>query len=255
MDKNTILNYFRNQAISGDWASLYNPENPLSYPFIQRFVKTVKLMQPIQGEVLDMGCGTGIMVKVVLDSGAQYTGFDLSAEMIEACNKRFALEVASGKAQFVLCDSSEFKSEKLFNQAIGMGYIEYFENPDEGIRQAASLIKKNGKLILSFPHKNSIDYWAVNLLSPFRKLITLLTKKYTPKPDRKMWSYQEAEMLFRKNGFKNIQVVFYNVNLFHYPFTRFMPRFSNWFSAKIEHTFFSKFSILATSFIICSEKE
>jgi predicted RNA methylase len=126
MDKSTIVSYFRNQASSGDWASLYDPNNKISYPFIQRFIKTVDLMQPIKGHVLDMGCGTGILVKVVVDAGASYTGFDLAPEMIEACKLKFKEEIENGKANFVLADSSQFKSDKLFDQALGMGYIEYF---------------------------------------------------------------------------------------------------------------------------------
>lgn len=255
MDKSTIVSYFRNQASSGDWASLYDPNKVVSYPFIQRFVKTVELMKPIEGAILDMGCGTGIMVKVVVESGAHYTGFDLAPEMIEACKLKFHNEVSDGKAQFITADSTQFTSSIKFDQAIGMGYIEYFDNPEFGIQQTHSWLKKEGKLILSFPHKNSIDYFAVNMLSPFRKLMTAITGKKTIKPDRKMWSQKEAIDLFKRNGFSKITVVNYNVNLFHYPFSKVAPGFSNRFSALIEHSFLSKFSFLSTSFIIRAEKE
>lgn len=255
MDKSTIVSYFRNQASSGDWASLYDPHNKVSYPFIQRFIKTVDLMQPINGHILDMGCGTGILVKVVVDAGASYTGFDLAPEMIEACKLKFKEEIEKGKANFVQADSSQFKSEKLFDQAVGMGYIEYFDNPDFGMQQAHSWLKREGKLILSFPHKNSIDYLAVNMLLPFRKIMTAITGKKTIKPDRKMWSQSEAMALFQKHGFEQIKIVNYNVNLFHYPFNKIAPKMCNAFSALIEHSFLSKISLLSTSFIISAVKK
>lgn len=255
MDKSTIVSYFRNQASSGDWASLYDPKNPISYPFIQRFVKTVDLMQPISGEILDMGCGTGIMVKVVTEQGAKYTGFDLAPEMIEACNKKFSEEIIKGTVAFYLNDSSDFHTNKLFDTALGMGYIEYFENPEFGMLQSKKWLKPNGKLILSFPHKNSIDYFMVNLLMPFRKLSTLITGKKTIKPDRKMWSRAEAIELFEKHGFNDIKLVNYNVNFLHYPFTKISLNLSNKVGALIENTFFERIGILSTSFIISAIKK
>ena len=254
MDKSTIVNYFRNQAVTGDWASLYDPNNKVSYPFIQRFIKTVNLMQPIKGDILDMGCGTGIMVKVVVDAGAHYTGFDLAPEMIAACQKQFFKEIENEKANFVLADASNFLSNKLYDQAIGMGYIEYFDHPDAGIKQAHSWLKKDGKLILSFPHKYSIDYFTVNLLSPFRKLMTAITGKKTIKPDRKMCSQKEAINLFEKHGYKVSARVNYNVNLVHYPFTKIAPNFSNKLSATLENSMISKISFFSTSFIISATK-
>jgi 2-polyprenyl-3-methyl-5-hydroxy-6-metoxy-1,4-benzoquinol methylase len=255
MDKSSIVSYFRNQAISGDWASLYDPNNKISYPFIQRFIKTVNLMQPINGNILDMGCGTGILVKVVVDAGANYTGFDVAPEMIDACNLRFNKEIENNKAEFILADSSQFKSEKLFDQAVGMGYIEYFDNPDFGMQQAHSWLKSDGKLILSFPHKNSIDYLAVNMLLPFRKIMTATTGKKTIKPDRKMWTQNEAIALFEKHGFDRIKIVNYNVNLFHYPFNKIAAKLCNAFSTLIEHSLLSKISFLSTSFIISAVKK
>lgn len=254
MDKDTIVSYFRNQATSGNWASLYDPNNIVSYPFIQRFVKTVALMHPIEGEVLDMGCGTGILVKVVVEAKANYTGFDLAPEMIDACAVKFKQEIEAKKATFILADSSNFNPSKKYHQAIGMGYIEYFENPDFGMLQAKQWLSNNGKLILSFPHKNSIDYFAVNASFPLRALMTLVTGKKTVKPDRKMWSQKEAIALFQKHGFQNIKIVNYNINLFHYPFNKVAPKFCNWFGSLIEHSMLGKLSILSTSFIISAKK-
>jgi 2-polyprenyl-3-methyl-5-hydroxy-6-metoxy-1,4-benzoquinol methylase len=255
MNKSSIVAYFRSQATSGEWASLYDPVNPVSYPFIQRFIKTVALMHPIKGHILDMGCGTGIMVKIAVEAGANYTGFDVAPEMIAACKHKFEQEITSGKVNFFLADAANFKPAVKFDQAIGMGYIEYFDDPEFGIKQAHQWLHSNGKLILSFPHKNSVDYLAVNLLLPFRKLITAITGKKTIKPDRKMWSANEAVTLIKNCGFKEITVVYYNVNLLHYPFTKIAPRFCNKLSAIFEQSKLSNIGFFATSFIIKAIKE
>ncbi|MCC6251835.1 MAG: methyltransferase domain-containing protein [Bacteroidia bacterium] len=256
MDKSTIVDYFKNQAITGTWASLYDPTNNISYPFIQRFVKTVKLMQPIQGNILDMGCGTGIMVKVVTDAKASYTGFDEAQEMIDACMTKFQQEIRNGQAEFILAEAKGFKSNKLFQSAVGMGYIEYFDKPEQVFIQVSNYLAKGGKLILSFPHRNSIDYFMVQLFYPFRKALTALTGKKTIKPDRKMWSKNEAIELYQKYGYKNIITVNYNINFIHYPLTKIFPTLSNKISSMIEHSsLLSKISFFATGFIICAEKD
>lgn len=254
MDRSKVISYFSAQAINGNWASLYDPSNPISYSFIQRFIKTINLMQPIHGNILDMGCGTGILEKVVVENNAKYIGFDGSKEMIEACNKKFSEDVANGKAHFEFSDSKNFKTSISIDCAVGMGYLEYFEKPDECLEEAKKLLKDGGKLILSFPHKNSLDNLGLLVLTPFRKLATYLTGKNTPQPPRKYWEKNEAADLFKRNGFIVSKIVFYNTNIIHYPFTRFTPKFANLIASLIEKSFLKRIPFLSTGFIICATK-
>jgi SAM-dependent methyltransferase len=41
-----------------------------------------------RGRVVDLGCGTGIYARALLDAGYEVTGFDLSAPMIETARRR-----------------------------------------------------------------------------------------------------------------------------------------------------------------------
>jgi 2-polyprenyl-3-methyl-5-hydroxy-6-metoxy-1,4-benzoquinol methylase len=252
MDKKQIINYFKAQAINGEWARLYDLENPISYSFIQRFIKTVNLMKPIQGNILDMGCGTGIMVSIAKENKAKYVGFDAAVEMIDACKKQFKTEIENGLASFFDTDSKDFKSDIKFDYAIGMGYLEYFTQPQECLEEAKRNLAPNGKLILSFPHKNSLDNFSLLILSPFRKILTLLTGRSTTQPPRKYWSTAEARALFENNGYEVKNLVFYNTSFFHYPFTKIMPRFSNFMASKIENTWLNKIPFLSTGFIIAA---
>jgi hypothetical protein len=91
-------------------------------------------------------------------------------------------------------------------------------------------------------------------LLPFRKVITLITGKSTPQPPRKYWGKAEAVELYLNNGFEVKEVVFYNTGIFHYPFTKIMPKFSNFIASKIEHTWLNKIPFLSTGFIIAGTK-
>jgi 2-polyprenyl-3-methyl-5-hydroxy-6-metoxy-1,4-benzoquinol methylase len=255
MDKNKIINYFKAQAINGNWARLYDVENPISYSFIQRFIKTVNLMKPIKGRILDMGCGTGIMVSIAKENGATYVGFDAAEEMIEACNKQFKKDIEQGQVEFFCVDSKDYISNVPFDYAIGMGYLEYFTNPDDCLNEAKRNLTSGGKLILSFPHKYSLDNFGLLILAPIRKLLTLITGKSTPQPPRKYWGKTEAIELFIKNGYEVKETVFYNTSFLHYPFTKVMPKFANFVASKMEYTWLNKIPFLSSGFIVCAIKK
>jgi 2-polyprenyl-3-methyl-5-hydroxy-6-metoxy-1,4-benzoquinol methylase len=250
MNKEKIINYFKAQAINGDWARLYDINNPISYSFIQRFIKTVNLMQPIKGNILDMGCGTGIMVAVAQENKANYVGFDAAPEMIEACQQQFKSEIENGKVAFYCVDSKDFKSNLKFDYAIGMGYLEYFSNPNDCLKEAKANLAREGKLILSFPHRYSLDNFGLLLLLPIRKLLTLITGKRTVQPPRKYWTSDEAKTLFETNGYEIKSIVYYNTGILHYPFTKWMPRLSNLIAAKVEKTWLNKIPFFSTGFIV-----
>ena len=255
MDKKKIINYFKAQAINGEWAKLYDIENPISYSFIQRFIKTVNLMKPIKGRILDMGCGTGIMVSVAKENGATYVGFDAAEEMIEACNKQFKTDIEKGQVKFYCTDSKDFKSDTPFDYAIGMGYLEYFTHPSDCLNEAKRNLASGGKLILSFPHKYSLDNFGLLILAPIRKLLTLLTGNSTPQPPRKYWGKTEAIELFIKNGYEVKETVFYNTSILHYPFTKVIPKFANFVASKMEYTWLNKIPFLSSGFIVCAIKK
>ncbi len=254
MDKKKVIQYFKAQAINGNWASLYDYNNPISFSFIQRFTKTVNMMKPFKGRILDMGCGTGIMVSVAVENDLKYVGFDAAEEMIEACNKQFKTNIEKGQVKFYCVDSKDYKSDTPFDYAIGMGYLEYFTNPDDCLNEVRGNLAVGGKLILSFPHKNSLDNFGLFLLAPFRKLATLISGKSTPQPPRKYWGKTEALELFSKNGFEVIDTVFYNTSFFHYPFTKITPKLANWLASKIEPTWLNRIPFLSTGFIISAIK-
>ena len=78
-----VLNYFETQAKSGDWESLYNPQNPKSYPFIIRLQKTLNLLEDIDNKkICDLGCGTGVLIPFILKKNGNYTGIDFSKKML-----------------------------------------------------------------------------------------------------------------------------------------------------------------------------
>jgi len=58
-------------------------------------------------EVLDIGCGNGVMFPFILDKGAYYFGLDIAENMIDIARKRYDEDIARGKARFTVGEATE----------------------------------------------------------------------------------------------------------------------------------------------------
>lgn len=255
MNKDEILSYFEVQAKTGEWDSLYDKNNPASYPFIVRFVKAINLIKQVENNsVLDLGCGTGILIPYVIENKGKYIGLDNSESMLKTVNKKFSKLIENGNVSLHLKDIREFTPSEKFDIIIGLGFIEYFDDPETVVEQLYELLPKGGQLILSFPNFKSLDYFNLQLTAPIRFLLRKLTGRHTISPPRKMWNSKYAKKLFSNAGFQDLNIVNYNVNIFSYPFTRISIKFTNFWANKFEYSFLSKIGIFSSGFIIMAVK-
>lgn len=255
MAKDKVLEYFDAQARNGEWGSLYNPKNPISYSFIMRLQKAVSLMKLVNGKyVCDLGCGTGILIPFVLNGEGKYIGVDNSNDMLNHIRNNYADEIESGDVKLILSYFEDLKLDVTCEVFIGLGFIEYFDNPIEIMKKINKMLPEHGQLILSFPNFKSIDYYVLRLLSPIRFIARRLLKKETPQPPRKLWTVNEAKKMLHAAGYTRLRKVNYSVNLFFYPFTRFFPRFCNSISALFEYSPLCKINFFSTGFIISAKK-
>jgi len=141
-----------------------------------------------------------------------------------------------------------------FDLMIGLGFIEYFDNPTELIKRFYDRLPKGGRLILSFPNSHSLDLFCVQLLKPFRYLASMILKKTTRQPPRRFWSIKDARKLYGDAGFNNLRISNYNVNIFAYPVTKIFLPFVNFWATIFEYSILSRCSFFATGFLISGEK-
>ena len=117
------------------------------------------------------------------------------------------------------------------------------------------VLEENNQLILSFPNKFSLDNFMLNLFYIPRKLITFLFNKYTHQPPRRMFTIKEIKLFAKNHNDIKIKYVFYNTNIFTYPFTRFFPKFVNYIGNFLEDSLLNKFSFFSSGFIVLFEKK
>ena len=92
--------------------------------------------------VLDVACGTGVMISYYLDRGAHPTGIDLSKKMIEIAKKKF------NNVEFIWGDVEELNDRK-FDRVVVYNAFPHFIDPEALIKHLATLLNKNGTLTIA----------------------------------------------------------------------------------------------------------
>ena len=107
-------------------------------------LKQVKNLHEIR-TVLDVGCGTGILVDTLNRSGYIADGIDTSAEAIEFAK-------SNKKGNFYLSSIESFKSERKYDLIIATQLIEHLRRPEEFLTNVKKVLKVGGYLYIETPN-------------------------------------------------------------------------------------------------------
>ncbi|HKY04478.1 MAG TPA: class I SAM-dependent methyltransferase, partial [Blastocatellia bacterium] len=88
-------------------ASAYDRDNS----FVWKYgAEVIELLAPASRErILDLGCGTGHLSAQIAGRGAEVTGIDLSAEMIDQARRLYP------DIRFLVADATSFRSDERFD--------------------------------------------------------------------------------------------------------------------------------------------
>ncbi|MBK8946827.1 MAG: class I SAM-dependent methyltransferase [Ignavibacteriae bacterium] len=106
--------------------------------------------------VLDVGCGSAWVAKHFIDKNVKVVSLDLSLENVVKAKNNFP----SQKHSQIIADSFHLPfSEKSFDIVIASEIIEHVFNPEEFVNELFSVLKSNGKLIVTTPYKEKLRYY------------------------------------------------------------------------------------------------
>lgn len=139
--------------IIGDIIEQYNPSGGESSNNNQIMPIIYNLVLP-GGNVLDLGCGSGSLVKTLLEAGYRAKGIDVSKNCIERARKNLSNAHQNCIEQ---ADIFHFQSSQSFDCIVMDNVIEHF--PADSIQDVLSkcyqLLNKGGCIIIFTPHKFS----------------------------------------------------------------------------------------------------
>lgn len=98
-------------------------------------------------KILDVGCGTGQLMKELKDVGEIY-GIDFSVHAIDFCRKRGLVEVKQGSA------TSIPYGDNSFDVILALDLLEHVEDDHEAIKEMKRVVKDKGIFIIFVPAFN-----------------------------------------------------------------------------------------------------
>ena len=135
--------------------------NPIRIKYIkENIVKEFQLKNkkyPLSGiNVLDIGCGGGLLSEPMCRLGANVTAIDAS-------NKNIAIASLHAKKNNLkinyICSSPEkLKTTKKFDVILNMEIVEHVEDVDFFLKSCANLLKKNGLMFVATINKTLKSY-------------------------------------------------------------------------------------------------
>jgi len=97
--------------------------------------------------VLDIGCGTGVMVAAYSDAQAkQIVGVDVSSNMIEYARMRFADDAS---VCFECCDITKYATDEPFDVAVIYNAYPHFADKQALANAVAGLLKDGGRFLVA----------------------------------------------------------------------------------------------------------
>ncbi len=139
MRKQDVIAYFDSRAAGWDGELVKNDT------VIGKILDNAEVGEGM--DILDVACGTGVMIPFYLDRGAaSVTAIDISPEMARIAGEKFAGEPRIR----VLCgDVEETDFHRTFDRIVVYNAFPHFPNPQRLIRQLASLLKEGGRLTIA----------------------------------------------------------------------------------------------------------
>ncbi len=135
--------------------------NPVRIKYIKENIinhfKLKNKFRPLSGiNILDIGCGGGLLSEPMSKMGANVTGIDASDKNIKIAklhSKKNKLKIK------YLCSSPEkLKITKKFDIILNMEIVEHVEDIDFFLRSCSKLLKKNGLMFVATINKTLKSY-------------------------------------------------------------------------------------------------
>lgn len=175
-----------------DWA-LY-----LEITFIPLYKKVISKLNPVpQDHILDIGCGSGLFLRMAGAKGATATGIDVSPELLEVARQR------NPTAELLNMDMEDLSfDDKSFDIITGFNSLQYAEDITKLLKEIYRLMKDDGKL--------AIGVWGsaakCEALKVLASIASLLPEPPAGSPGPLALSEEgKMEKLFDTSGFKLLE--------------------------------------------------
>jgi len=153
--------------IATEW---WNPEgkfkplhkfNPIRIKYIKdNIIKNFKLSSTVKPlkkiDILDIGCGGGLLSEPMCRLGANVVGIDASQKNIDIA--KFHAKKNRLKINYMCATPETLKIKKKFDVILNMEIIEHVEDVSFFLKKSSELLKKNGLMFIATLNKTLKSY-------------------------------------------------------------------------------------------------
>lgn len=187
----------------------YQAHNPTGHSLRVRRSNAHALLgnEPL-GRFLDIGGASGVYFNEFHSQVVEYHIVDISPKMIGLANK-----INNGQTP-LFCQVASVYSlpypDASFDTTLGMGLLEYPDEPWSALAEMVRITKPGGIVLASFP----------NAQSPMRRLSMFIYQQFQrPAPFGRLFSIEEVTKEAAKLGLRKISIRGYNAQLIPFPLT------------------------------------
>ena len=169
MESNTInkLEIAKFTKIAAEWWSpngKFKPLhkfNPIRIKYLkENIIEHFKLKQtnsPLKGlDILDIGCGGGLLSEPITRLGAKVTAIDASKKNIQVA--KFHAKKNNLKINYLCSSPEKLNLNKKFDVVLNMEIVEHVEDLNFFIKKSSNLLKKNGLMFVATLNKTFKSY-------------------------------------------------------------------------------------------------
>jgi len=205
IDKNEIDKFNRIASrwwdVNGDFGPLHKI-NPLRLDFVS---KNTKLENK---QVLDIGCGGGILSESLDKVGASVTGIDMASDVINIAKLHQKESGTNVNYQNITTEELASTNQSFYDVITCMEMLEHVPNPNGIISSCSALLKANGYVFFSTINRNFKSFvFAIIGAEHILKLLPVGTHQYS-----KFIKPSEIEEMARKSNLELVDTIGINYN-------------------------------------------
>ena len=135
--------------------------NPIRIKYIkENIIKKLKIDdkdKPFDKiDILDIGCGGGLLSEPMSRLGAKVVGIDASKKNIEVA--KFHAKKNKLKIEYICASPEKLNAKKKFDVILNMEIVEHVQDVNQFIKESSNLLKKDGLMFIATLNKTFKSY-------------------------------------------------------------------------------------------------
>ena len=196
---------------------LFNPARIkfIKEKLISHFDLNLNSVEPLKNiDLLDIGCGGGLLCEPLNRLGAEMTGIDASYNNVEVA--KIHAEEMNLNIKYEHCSPENLNIKNEFDVILNMEVVEHVSDVNKFINACSKLIKKNGIMFIATINKNLKSYFFAILGAEYiLRWLPIGTHDW-----EKFLTPQDLEIITGKNNFSPDETVGMSYDLFSKKWSR-----------------------------------